>query len=175
MKRLLILLLLGLCLPGTSQTFRLETVNDSLSWLVLQTDSTKDRWELPYPVYQFQVGDVNGNGLCEAMVGVVKKTRFHREEGRRIFIFKNYRGKVRPLWMGSRLGGQLIDFRFLERPSGGGIIRALETGTDNHLFTVTDYHWEEFGMSFKRFIKKNINHQDNAYEIFLDNSTDPAD
>jgi hypothetical protein len=102
------------CLHLQAQTFRVETVNDSLSWLILQTDSTSDRWQLPYPVYQFQVGDVDGNGVEDAVVGVIKKTRFHRELGRRLFIFKNYRGHIRPLWMGSKLGGELVDFRVIE-------------------------------------------------------------
>ena len=102
------------CLHLQAQTFRVETVNDSLSWLILQTDSTSDRWQLPYPVYQFQVGDVDGNGVDDAVVGVIKKTRFHRELGRRLFIFKNYRGHIRPLWMGSKLGGELVDFRVVK-------------------------------------------------------------
>ena len=102
------------CLHLQAQTFRVETVNDSLSWLILQTDSTSDRWQLPYPVYQFQVGDVDGNCVEDAVVGVIKKTRFHRELGRRLFIFKNYRGHIRPLWMGSKLGGELVDFRVVE-------------------------------------------------------------
>ena len=155
------------CLPSQAQTFSVETKSDSLSYLVLNTDSTTDRWQLPYPVYQFQTGDVDGDGSIDAMVGVVKKTRFHRELGRRLFIFKNYRGKVRPLWMGSKLGGELVDFRFLE----GGLIRALETGT-NHLYAITDYRWEEFGMVFDHFIEKNIDQKNIAYEKFHSDSTD---
>lgn len=108
------------CLHLQAQTFRVETVNDSLSWLILQTDSTSDRWQLPYPVYQFQVGDVDGNGVEDAVVGVIKKTRFHRELGRRLFIFKNYRGHIRPLWMGSKLGGELVDFRFVKGQGARG-------------------------------------------------------
>ena len=155
------------CLPTQSQTFSVETKSDSLSYLVLTTDSTTDRWQLPYPVYQFQTGDVDGDGSIDAMVGVVKKTRFHRALGRRLFIFKNYRGKVRPLWMGSKLGGELVDFRFLE----GGLIRALETGT-NHLYAITDYRWEEFGMVFDHFIETNIDQKNIAYEKFHSDSTD---
>ena len=108
------------CLHLQAQTFRVETVNDSLSWLILQTDSTSDRWQLPYPVYQFQVGDVDGNGVDDAVVGVIKKTRFHRELARRLFIFKNYRGHIRPLWMGSKLGGELVDFRVVKGQGARG-------------------------------------------------------
>lgn len=171
------------CLPLQAQTFSVETISDSLSYLVLTTDSTTDRWQLPYPVYQFQTGDVDGDGNIDAMVGVIKKTRFHRELGRRLFIFKNYRGKVRPLWMGSKLGGELVDFRCLSLappqvknlssapPQGKGeeiapaFIRALETGSDGR-YTITDYKWEEFGMVFDHFIEKNIDQRDTAYEKF---------
>ena len=113
------------CLHLQAQTFRVETVNDSLSWLILQTDSTSDRWQLPYPVYQFQVGDVDGNGVDDAVVGVIKKTRFHRELGRRLFIFKNYRGHIRPLWMGSKLGGELVDFRVIKGHVKGQEMRGM--------------------------------------------------
>ena len=112
--------ILAVCLRIEAQTFSLETVSDSLSRLVLTTDSTCDRWDLPYPVYQFQVGDIDGDGSIDAMVGVIKKTRFHRELGRRLFIFKNYRGHIRPLWMGSKLGGELVDFRFVKGQGARG-------------------------------------------------------
>ncbi|MBR1469566.1 MAG: hypothetical protein IJ605_05595 [Prevotella sp.] len=142
-----------------AQEFRMQTESDSLSWLVLETDSTSDRWRLPHPVYQFQTGDVDGNGSTDALVGVVKKTRFHRDFGRRLFIFKNYRGRVRPLWMGSKLGGELVDFRVIsDEGSQKAIVRALETGK-NGLYSVTDYEWEEFGLAFKRTILKDTNQE----------------
>ena len=152
------------CLDLQAQTFSIETVSDSLSYLVLTTDSTRDSWALPYPVYQFQTGDIDNDGSIDAMVGVVKKTRFHREMGRRLFIFKNYRGRVRPLWMGSKLGGQLVDFRFLEGAVPPFIL-ALETGT-NGRYAISTYRWEEFGMVFDHFIETNIDQKDTAYEKF---------
>ena len=72
-------LIIGLMMAFTTvraQTFSTEQEHDSLSWLVLKTDSTIDRWQLPYPVYQFQTGDVDGDGTIDAMVGVIKATRF---------------------------------------------------------------------------------------------------
>ena len=69
--------------------FSLEQKNDTLSILTLKTDSTCDRWELPYPVYQFATGDVDGDGSIDAMVGVIKSTRYFKEKGRRLSIFKN--------------------------------------------------------------------------------------
>ena len=76
----------------------------SIHYLILTTDSTCDRWALPYPVYRLETGDVDGDGNTDALVGVIKGTRFHPEKGRRLFIFKNHHGLVRPLWLGSKLG-----------------------------------------------------------------------
>lgn len=151
-----------LCLyfaPAKGQKFTLQTVNDSLSWLVLTTDSTEDRWRLPYPVYQFQTGDIDGNGIEDAIVGVVKATRFYPEPARRLFIYKNFHNKVRPMWMGSHLGGILQDFRFIDQKGGDngqmGLIRSLQTTTSG-LYVVADYRWQGFGMGFERFLVKAV-------------------
>ncbi len=122
--------------------FTLRKANDSLYWL--------NGWRLPYPVYQFQTGDVDGNGTTDAMVGVVKSTRYYPEKGRRLFIFKLVNGKARPLWMGSKLGGILEDFRLVE-----GKVRALEATADS-LYVVSDYRWNGFGMNHERYIIKGV-------------------
>ncbi len=143
------------------QGFKLRKEHDSLYWL--------NDWRLPYPVYQFQTGDVNGDGQVDAMVGVVKSTRFYPEKARRLFIFKQIRStaahskgeiKVRPLWLGSKLGGILEDFRFIAPAEGDsmGRIRALESTTDS-LYVVSDYKWESFGMKFDRYIIKRTDKQ----------------
>ena len=129
----------------TAQSFSLETKSDTLHLLVLKTDSTESRWRLPYPVYQFCTGDVDGNGSTDALVGVEKATRYY-PYGRRLFIFKNYKGHVRPLWMGSKLGGELKDFRFAD-----GRVRRLEA-TAKGLYAVAEYEWSGFGLRFVRFI-----------------------
>ena len=156
------LIVLGLLLASTllaqtnlsTQThggFTLKKEHDSLYWL--------NDWKLPYPVYQFQVGDIDGDGHEDAMVGVVKATRFYPEKARRIFIFKQVNGKARALWMGSKLGGILEDFHFID-----GKIRALESTTDS-LYVVSDYKWSGFGMKFDRFIIKGVN-QETAIKTF---------
>ena len=72
-----------------AQNFELSRANDSLYWL--------NGWRLPYPVYQYQTGDVDGDGRTDAIVGVVKGTRFYPEKARRIFIFKRWRARGFPL------------------------------------------------------------------------------
>lgn len=153
----------------TPQTFELRQENDSLYWLGVKGGSKNDAWRLPYPVYQFQTGDVDGDGSEDAMVGVIKGTRFYPEKARRLFIFKQIDGhtaageackKARPLWLGSKLGGILEDFRFVEPADTAdgdrrGIIRALESTTDS-LYVVSDYVWSGFGMKFDHYIIKGV-------------------
>ena len=127
----------------TAQNFELRKEHDSLYWL--------NDWRLPYPVYQYQTGDVDGDGRQDAIIGVVKGTRFYPEKGRRIFIFKLVNGKARPMWLGSKLGGILEDFRFID-----GKVRALESA-DNGLYAVSDYRWGGFGMVFDHYIIKGVN------------------
>ena len=145
----------------TSQVFELRKENDSLYWLGVKGGSKSDEWRLAHPVYQFQTGDVDGDGSEDAMVGVIKKTRYY-PMGRRLFIFKQIDGRmgaklVRPMWLGSKLGGILEDFRFVEPAEGDsmGRIRALESTTDS-LYVVSDYKWSGFGMKFERFIIKGV-------------------
>ena len=132
-----------------AQTFALETTNDTLHTLVLKTDSTTSRWKLPYPVYQFTTGDVD------------KVTRYY-PYGRRLFIFKNYKGHVRPLWMGSKLGGDLQDFRFID-----GRVRSLESSTDG-FYAVAEYEWSGFGLRFVRFLSKGTD-RPTAEAVLTDN------
>lgn len=141
--------------PSTPSTpYRLHRTHDSLYHL--------NDFRLPYPVYRFCTGDVDGDGTTDALVGVIKNTRFHREKGRRIFIFKQVDGKPRPLWMGSKLGGILQDFRYLPPADSTltrkGTIRSLETTTD-HRYVVAEYQWEGFGLAFQRFLIKNTDEE----------------
>ena len=125
--------------------FTLRKEHDSLYWL--------NDWKLPYPVYQYQTGDIDGDGHIDAIVGVIKSTRYYPEKARRIFIFKEINKKARPMWLGSKLGGILEDFRFVN-----GKIRALESTTDS-LYAVSDYVWGGFGMKFDHFIIKGVDKQ----------------
>ena len=157
----IIALFATISLPSTlkAQEFRMEKGNDTLSILYLKTDAGEQKCKIPYPVYQFQTGDVDGNGVVDAMIGVVKRTRFFPEIGKRIFIYKNYHGKIRTLWMGSKLGGILDDFQFTD-----GKLRALEKTTDGR-YVVAEYKWAHFGMDFQRFIATNVNREE-ALHLF---------
>ncbi|MGP1492221.1 MAG: hypothetical protein ACTTJJ_02310 [Prevotella fusca] len=174
-KRLICLLFLvltaGKSMSQQRLTFGLETVNDSLSWLCLipatEVETAKTghsrkgkgmmaiaKWKLPYPVYQLATGDVNGDGKEEALVGVIKPTRFYPQPARRLFIFKQVNGKIRPMWMGSRVGGILCDFRFIKP-----YVRTLQATTDEK-YVVADYIWDDFGLSFVRYLTKAVSYEE---------------
>ena len=145
-NRLLPILTMWFCaIVCSAQSFDLKKQHDSLYYL--------NGWRLPYPVYQYQTGDVDGDGRTDAIVGVIKSTRFYPEKARRIFIFKNVNGKARPLWLGSKLGGLLEDFRFVD-----GKIRAIEKAGEGK-YVVADYRWGGFGMAFDHYIIKGVNHE----------------
>ncbi len=159
-------------LSGTGargQVFWLEKRSDSLYVLTLETRTadgqrrSMSRWKLPYPVYRMATGDVDGDGREEALVGVVKRTRYSPEVDRRLFVFKNVKGHIRPLWMGTRLGGRLVDFRVCN-----GRLRSLERSTDGQRFAVAEYGWSRFGPAFERYLTKNRN-QYESMEIFHGN------
>ena len=67
--------------------------------------------------------------------------------------------KIRALWMGSKLGGILQDFRFKD-----GKIRALESTNDGR-FVVAEYQWAHFGVDFCRFLATNVSLEE-ASHIF---------
>ena len=142
-----------------AQGFTLEQKNDTLSYLVLHTGSSSHRWALKFPVYQFCTGDVDGDGMVDALVGVVKSTRFDPQVARRLFIFRNYKGRIRALWMGSRLGGILEDFRFVD-----GKVYTWQSTTDGK-YVVLKHQWRKFGLGADEFIVKGVSRQE-ALEVF---------
>jgi len=144
---------------AAAQRFNLRTECDSLSYIELHTDSTTDRWPLRFPVYGWCTGDVDGNGTEDVLVGVIKTTRFDPKLARRLFIFKNLDGMIRPLWMGSQLGGILQDFRFVN-----GKVWTLQTTTDG-LYVVLEHRWRSFGLGAERFVAKGVSKEE-AFRIF---------
>ncbi len=151
---MLLVFLLAFSTTARAQCFTLQTVSDTLSYLVLEDGATTDRWRLLFPVYQMCVGDVDGDGSEDAIVGVVKATRFDPVVAKRLFIFKNYHGRIRAMWMGSKLGGTLVDFRFKD----GKVITLQSDGSSR--YAVVEHHWRDFGLGFTRFLAYNVSQEE---------------
>lgn len=142
-----------------SQQFSIEHKSDSLSVLKLQCGNHIATWELPYPVFRFETADVNGDGSVDAVVGVYKSSRFFPNPSRRVFIFKNFDGDIRPLWLSSRLGGELYDFTVVD-----GNIRAIEVMTCGGDYVINDYAWQGFGMGHVKQVAA-FNNLDQCYNF----------
>jgi hypothetical protein len=104
----------------------------------------KEQLHIPYPVYRFEVADVNGDGNADVLLGVIKTTRFDHRLSRRLFILRIDSCRFRPLWLGSKVCMELMDFR-AESNSGKTRIRTLEKNTTGRFF-IGLYEWEGFGL-----------------------------
>lgn len=120
-------------------------------------------WKLNYPTYHFECADVDGEGTDDVLVGVIKSTRFDPLERKRIFIFKVLEGHIRPLWLGSRVSQPLEDFKATKRGTKN-MIRTIES-EHNGKFLVAEYQWKGFGLTFIRYIERNLG-TDSARIIF---------
>jgi len=134
----------------------LEQYFDSLSVLKLfVNDSLNSTWELKYPVYQINFGDVNNDSIPEIIVGTIKATRYDPKIDKRLFIFKitdDY--YIRPLWMGSRVSQPLVDFSLKEQYPISKI-RTIEREQDG-TYLVAEYRWRGFGLDFVEYIHHHI-------------------
>lgn len=115
-----------------------------------------DEWKLPYPVYNFEVADADNDGQDDIWVGVIKETRFDKNLRKRLFLFKIIEGKIRPLWLGSRMSKPLVDFSpaylidSLNKNSNKCIIKTIEQ-EKNRKFLVANYQWRKFGIEFIKY------------------------
>ena len=163
MRSVLVILIVSVIIASCATTsdnggFSLEKKNDTLYNLVLETDSSRDVWELRFPVYRFCTGDMDGDSIVDAVVGVEKTTRFDPVVRRRVFMFRNIEGKVRPLWLGSRLGRPVVDFNVV-KVDGETRLRSVEED-DNGKFLVAEYRWSSFGVKFIRYICRDFELED---------------
>jgi hypothetical protein len=138
-----------------AESIYLESIHDSLHSVVLVHQSDTNKWELPYPVYQFVVGDIDGNGVEDILVGVIKPTRFHSVATKRLFIFKNFEGYVRPMWLGSMMPQPLIDFWLIHNKDGFFNIITLEREKSGKML-VAEYCWQGFGLQFVQYHAREV-------------------
>jgi hypothetical protein len=138
-----------------------ETQEDKLNFAIqtflkkdIENNTTiLDEWKLPYPVYNFEVADADNDGQDDIWVGVIKETRFDKNLRKRLFLFKIIEGKIRPLWLGSRMSKPLVDFSpaylidSLDKTKKKCIIKTIEQ-EKNGKFLVANYQWRKFGIEF---------------------------
>ena len=134
---------------GSTGSIELAAVDSTWEVRHLAGDSLTDVWVLNHAVYQFDCGDLTGDGRPEILVGVIRATRYRPELDKRLFIFKLFKGKkIRPLWLGSRVGLPLIDFK-VERDSVPAMVHTWERDTDGITVEVI-YRQQGFGLKYVR-------------------------
>jgi len=131
---------------------RLVAVNDTVNEIQhLIGDNLIDRWILNYGVYRFDCGDVTGDGIPEILVGTIKSTRYRPNKDKRLFIYHLHNGRyIRPLWLGSRVGRPLIDFK-VERDTIPNLVHTWEHGGKGDTIQVL-YRIKGFGLKFLRYL-----------------------
>lgn len=140
----------------------LNKESDSLYVIHLNTDQPSHSvWKLPYPVYQFDYGDVTGDGMPEIIVWVIKPTRFYPKPDKRLFIYRIAdEAYIRPLWLGSRVAQPLEDFRVI-REHTPVLIRTVERERSGK-FLIAEYAWRGFGLDFKGYLKRETEEKEHA-------------
>ena len=136
--------------PMGEGILRLTTVTDSTFRIEhVRGDSVVDAWALNYPVYRFTCGDMTGDSIPEVLVGTIKATRYRPEKDKRLFIFHLYKGRfIRPLWLGSRVGCPLIDFK-VETDTVPNLVHTWERKANGDTIEVL-YRLKGFGLKYKR-------------------------
>ena len=145
--------------PTAEGTIRLVATSPSTSRIEhVRGNSIVSSWTLNYPVYRFTCGDVTGDSIPEIIVGPVKATRYRHDKDKRLFIFHLYKGThIRPLWLGSRVGCPLIDFK-VETDTMPNMIHTWERKNNGDTIEVL-YRQYGFGLKFVRYITNKENKQ----------------
>lgn len=131
--------------------------------IFLQDNSGRisDRAFFKYPAYRLDTADVNRDGNTDILVGLIKATEFDPENKKRLFILRIDAGHLRPLWLGSKVCQELVDFK----ASGKGRVQTLErTASGNYAIGL--YEWQSFGLKLLHYRHNEIPRNE-ASEIFL--------
>jgi hypothetical protein len=121
--------------------------------VLLQNKSgeTLDQTVFRYVPYRFDVGDINRDGNTDILIGLTKVTRFDPQEKKRLFILQIDNNHLRPLWLGSKVCQELVDFKVLKN----GSIQTLEQ-TKTGRFAIGQYTWQSFGITLNQYTQNEI-------------------
>lgn len=139
---------------GTVITADIDRESDTLYNIRLYVHGeVHSTWTLPYQVYRFCHGDIDGDGRPEIGVGVVKATRYDSVAARRLFLFRITDDLyIRPLWLGSRVSHPLHDFTITD----SGYVHTVEHENDG-TYLAAEYCHAGFGLRFRRYLIRNTN------------------
>jgi hypothetical protein len=136
----------------TSNGFKISLINNRGEEL--------DRTIFNYQPYQLDTADVDRDGRTEILVGLIKSTEFDPQEKKRLFILRIDDGQLRPLWLGSKVCQQLVDFK----TTANGVVRTLEK-TKGGNYAIGIYEWQGFGLTLIKYISDEKSY-DEAITVF---------
>lgn len=148
---------------GSAELKKLSTMRGYKLRINDKRTGTADNLYLPYPVYRFDAGDINNDGRTDILLGVIKSTHFDPQVKKRLFIFRIDSSRLAPLWLGSRVCLNLIDFKPVAGRNGH---RILTVEKDlNHLYCNGLYQWDNFGLKLIGYKNENSD-EATAYRYF---------
>jgi hypothetical protein len=119
-----------------------------------------DQTIFKYTPYRLDIADVNRDGKTDVLVGLIKSTEFDPIERKRLFILRIDDSQLRPLWLGSKVCQDLINFKALD----GGFVQTLEK-TRKGNYAIGLYEWQGFGLTLINYVHNEIHYAD-AFKIF---------
>lgn len=100
------------------------------------------RWN----AWKLEIGDVDGDGIRELVLGVYKPTRFYPVYGNGLFILGWNGQYAYSKWLGSRLVRPFVDFALLSLDDQPAMeVASLEILRDER-YCLTLYQWSSFGL-----------------------------
>lgn len=148
----------------------LKKISDSCYFLIADSYLNNKKiytstLQLKYPVYHFEVGDIDNNGQDDIAVGVIKSTYFDKVVRKRPFFFTLENATIIKLWTGTSLTFPLENFRIV-KTNNLNYLRAIELERD-HKYLVAQYIWNGFGFRIDKYLSREIS-LNQAYKL-LDN------
>jgi hypothetical protein len=137
----------------------LKKMSDSCYFLIAESYLNQKKIytstiQLKYPIYHFEVGDVNNDGQDDIAVGVIKSTYYDKVVRKRPFFFTLENGTIIKLWTGTSLTYPLEDFHIVKEDSVH-YLRAIELERD-HKYLVAQYIWNGFGFRIHQYLSREI-------------------
>jgi len=101
------------------------------------------RWN----AWKVRIGDVDGDGRAEIVIGVHKATRYVPKPHNGLFVFGWDGRRAYPKWLGSSLARPFSDFEVVDVDGDGRAeVVSRESGNDGSP-SVTVYSWRGFGFA----------------------------